>query len=660
MEIFFSRLKNLLPAVVLLASTQVFAQADANFPTTDEPSFGSGGFESTNVRLLGTHPTGAVGLFHTFSALKQPYGSDSFAISLLGNYYLRKTFPINPYITERFYGNVAFSYTPSPLFEVFLNMGFLTTNNEPPQSPLIKQNLNFDGGVKFARAISPKLTAGAVYVLEKRSPVSVIAASQMALNHNLLGVMTYNADPIRFHTNLGYRIDNNKRVTAAGTNPRENQILKAIDNNAILFALSGEYLMNWLALSLEYSLDYVSATTVPGFADQLQRVTFGTRIFPTRDQALVFQAGIDYGLFSKDSSTAPIKEPPFGFWFGLSYLFGMKNANQVAEPARQEVDFPKEEPVIEKKTVEVAETTRGEAKISGFITNIETGDPIENVKIYLCSPDVAPIVTDRAGEYKSFPLPFGSCEIRLEHPEYKTVKETVQISANGDQTFDFGLMEEAREKSSLLIRVKDKDGNPTEATVSLVDHDEFAPVDTNEFGQAKIPLKTGNYSVIAKAPKFKPQTRKVILGTKDTFVDFALEPEAEKPPVVKISKDNKTIEISDKIQFEVNKSLLTYNSTKILDVVVTLLKKHPEIKKLAIGGHTDATGDADKNMKLSQERADAVKAYLVKKGIAATRLESKGYGQTKLLSDEETQEAHYLNRRVEFKIKERTSIPAIK
>ncbi|MDP4277557.1 MAG: OmpA family protein, partial [Bacteroidota bacterium] len=103
------------------------------------------------------------------------------------------------------------------------------------------------------------------------------------------------------------------------------------------------------------------------------------------------------------------------------------------------------------------------------------------------------------------------------------------------------------------------------------------------------------------------------------------------------------------IQFESGKDVIKKMSFPILNKVVAVMKDNPSYN-LEINGHTDNTGDAATNLMLSQKRADAVKNYLVMKGINGTRLTAKGYGQTMPVADNATVKGRAQNRRVEFKV----------
>lgn len=105
--------------------------------------------------------------------------------------------------------------------------------------------------------------------------------------------------------------------------------------------------------------------------------------------------------------------------------------------------------------------------------------------------------------------------------------------------------------------------------------------------------------------------------------------------------------ITHGITFDIDKSDIKPQSMGTLNMIVGVLKSNPDLK-FEIDGHTDNTGETAHNLTLSQQRADAVKAQLIKMGIDAGRLTTKGFGDTKPISDNDTPEGRANNRRVEF------------
>ena len=103
------------------------------------------------------------------------------------------------------------------------------------------------------------------------------------------------------------------------------------------------------------------------------------------------------------------------------------------------------------------------------------------------------------------------------------------------------------------------------------------------------------------------------------------------------------------IQFESGKATLKTTSNSMLDEVVSILKEYTDYN-LIISGHTDNVGGDDMNMILSQERVDAVKAYLLGKGVTPTRLTATGFGETKPISTNDTGVGRSQNRRVELEL----------
>ncbi|EYF02013.1 Flagellar motor rotation protein MotB [Chondromyces apiculatus DSM 436] len=110
------------------------------------------------------------------------------------------------------------------------------------------------------------------------------------------------------------------------------------------------------------------------------------------------------------------------------------------------------------------------------------------------------------------------------------------------------------------------------------------------------------------------------------------------------------IQILKQVEFEFDKWTILPRSFPILDEVVRLLKANPEIKLVSIEGHTDNQGTVDYNQKLSESRTNAVRLYLINRGVERPRLISKGFGSTKPLDSNDTEQGRQRNRRVEFHI----------
>ena len=108
-----------------------------------------------------------------------------------------------------------------------------------------------------------------------------------------------------------------------------------------------------------------------------------------------------------------------------------------------------------------------------------------------------------------------------------------------------------------------------------------------------------------------------------------------------------TIEVYG-VNFDFNKSVLRPDSEPVLRAVLKLFTASPSFRA-EVGGHTDNIGTSDYNMKLSEARAAAVKTWLVAHGVAADRVTSRGYGDTRPLVPNDTDANRFKNRRVELR-----------
>ncbi|WP_442264579.1 OmpA family protein [Tenacibaculum sp. ZS6-P6] len=124
--------------------------------------------------------------------------------------------------------------------------------------------------------------------------------------------------------------------------------------------------------------------------------------------------------------------------------------------------------------------------------------------------------------------------------------------------------------------------------------------------------------------------------------------------IEKITADDIFKAINDKgfatlhINFDTGKSKIKADSYGIVNEISKMLKSNPELK-ISIEGHTDNVGDESSNMELSKNRAKAVLMAIIDEGIDKSRLKSEGFGQTKPIGSNETEEGKAQNRRVELR-----------
>jgi outer membrane protein OmpA-like peptidoglycan-associated protein len=123
------------------------------------------------------------------------------------------------------------------------------------------------------------------------------------------------------------------------------------------------------------------------------------------------------------------------------------------------------------------------------------------------------------------------------------------------------------------------------------------------------------------------------------------------PARAAINVETKKIEIKEKVYFDSGKSTIQQRSNALLDDVAALLIANPKAGNVTIEGHTDDRGPAELNRTLSKARADAVKAYLVQKGVPADRLATAGFGPDRPAQPNTTAAGREANRRVEFILK---------
>jgi len=169
---------------------------------------------------------------------------------------------------------------------------------------------------------------------------------------------------------------------------------------------------------------------------------------------------------------------------------------------------------------------------------------------------------------------------------------------------------------------------------------ETAPADSDRDGvidsKDKCPGTPAGRKVNAEGCELDSDGDGIVDGSDKCPTVFAKTADGCPPPLV-----------LEGVQFDNDKATLRPEAFAILDKTAVSLKDWGDVN-IEVGGHTDSRADDDYNLKLSQRRAETVRDYLISKGIAADRLTAKGYGETKPIADNETEEGRFKNRRVEL------------
>jgi OOP family OmpA-OmpF porin len=165
-------------------------------------------------------------------------------------------------------------------------------------------------------------------------------------------------------------------------------------------------------------------------------------------------------------------------------------------------------------------------------------------------------------------------------------------------------------------------------------------------------LLAGSFAMAGCAPRmWSDDAGFAIVGTAPAPVVEAEPPPPEPEPQKRVEvRDNKIV-INEKIQFEFNSARILEVSHSLLNEVAKVIKENPQIKTIMIEGHASSEGSDSHNLSLSDKRAKAVMNYLVgKAGIKKEMLQAKGYGETRPIASNDTDEGREQNRRVEFVI----------
>lgn len=203
---------------------------------------------------------------------------------------------------------------------------------------------------------------------------------------------------------------------------------------------------------------------------------------------------------------------------------------------------------------------------------------------------------------------------------------------------------------TVRVVVRDEQGMPLVAQMRLLGPT-TSRVLGDEDGLTELSLPPGTYTFAISANGFRTVEKAVEVRPGGTFsLDVTLTQG-------RAYLDGDQVVLMDRVYFEFNSAVIKPGSYPLLDEVAQLLIQHPEIVLVEVEGHTDDQGAEWYNLQLSEQRAQAVAAYLVRAGVDSRRLMARGYGEASPILPGASEEARATNRRVEFQILHRTDGP---
>jgi outer membrane protein OmpA-like peptidoglycan-associated protein len=236
----------------------------------------------------------------------------------------------------------------------------------------------------------------------------------------------------------------------------------------------------------------------------------------------------------------------------------------------------------------------------------------------------------------------------VRHPDYLPAKRQVEVKIGAITAVEIKIEAAPPKVGTVRGKVLDTKGAAVEAEIAVTGP-ETKKVRAAADGTYALEVQPGAYNVAVEAPGYLRKEQDVALTAGATAtVNFTISPKPKRS-LVRVTR--RAIVIRRKVHFAINTAEIRPDSRQLLDEVAHVLLANSKIQVLEIGGHTDNSGSDALNMKLSQERAEAVRDYLIGAGVSPERLQAKGYGSTRPKVPNITNRNRARNRRVEFRIR---------
>ncbi|MBX3193312.1 MAG: OmpA family protein [Labilithrix sp.] len=503
--------------------------------------------------------------------------------------------------------------------------------------------------------------------------------------------------PIRFGLNMTYVLDNSGRVIETTEQSRGTPItrierfglnINRTDHFDINLGFEVMAAQEKVRPFIEYGIaipvnrqDYRCRPNNPSSDDCLantplapSRLTLGSRFFPWK-KGFNLLAALDIGTTGVATFIEEARpEPPWMLYLGAGWAFDTKDRPPVVKERVVEKPIAVKPPGRKIRGY-IHEEGKNEAGIGGAIVSWDN------------HPELNALVAGPDGRFVTHELDEGPYLFGIKADGYKPGQCTTSIvrapvrpgqpaapppraptrpgalppsqppqqqpQGGGDVQLDCALTPLPR-VGTISGRVRDADTQQAvTATLRVIDaqkKESSAAVDpiTGAFRVEQVP--PGEAQLLVDADGYLAFTDKIdVKPRQDNTADILLK---KRPKTANVTVGKGEIIIKQQIQFALDSAVILPESTGLLTEIADVLIKNPRIRRVEVQGHTDNSGTVEHNRQLSEDRANAVGAWLSTHGVQGDRLTAKGYGQSKPLVPNVTAGNRARNRRVQFIILE--------
>jgi outer membrane protein OmpA-like peptidoglycan-associated protein len=288
-------------------------------------------------------------------------------------------------------------------------------------------------------------------------------------------------------------------------------------------------------------------------------------------------------------------------------------------------------------------------RVRGVVRDAVTKEPLRDAIVKYVDRQATPQSSSADGTFVSYDFTPGPIRLEVSRDDYEVTSLQTVAPVRGEAPVEVLLTRRPPAAAPVRVRVADAAGQPLVSTVRFTANaGAVVDADPDGAGGFNAKLQGGDYfmDVVADGYLARPRAVSVNAGTAQAL-EVVL---SKKPKTAHVTLNDKEIQVKSPVRFGNDDALLKADAQPLLDEVVDVLTRNPQIKKLRIEAHTDNQGDAGNNITLTKARANVVMGYLIRQGVDPTRLESEGFGGEQPLVPNLSPGGRSKNRRVVFKI----------